>query len=509
MATSNDFLSVEDEVQDGLSDLDQDAFPEEEYSSLKRSLSRIKNSPPAYFHNAINQSRSRTPSTEGLHINLPRLPMASEVALAGLQYLPTPLVVLSSLKTIILANEAMGRLLGLGVYADAEDSDEPVSDVLKGRTLSQIGIDMLSDGVPVWVSWEKFLDTLTADADDEESGYSSGEMTPVATPTHLEATPATKTPGRDHSPKRGAKTIRDTVVDVLVSTQKITARSGRTKSSSGSQSTCKMIISIWSLQGQRFYTCTFTSPNVPPPSRARAGNHSHPMVRAKSSTSTRSSRSSHSQTHTPNSSTSNSTVQSPSEGDSANSSMFLPGGVPARCANSNTITDFQKITRMKDAMLKAMDIPVLAMWKDESVVFPNPSMRRLLAVHADPTSDESYDFISRFNPWTSDFSRRLEDEENPIVSLCRTQQPFHKWQIGLVNDKTGKKSTYDVDGYPVLDDNGEFFAGLIAFKDVTEYTEMIATTVAESEQQFALICNMVSPLAASRTPLVSSFCVRC
>ena len=97
------------------------------------------------------------------------------------------------------------------------------------------------------------------------------------------------------------------------------------------------------------------------------------------------------------------------------------------------------MTRMKDAMLNAMHIPVIAMWRDESVVFPNPAARRLLAVTADPTSDESYDFMSRFKPWTTDFSRELSDEENPIIKLCRTQQPFASWHIGMINVATGKK----------------------------------------------------------------------
>ena len=103
-------------------------------------------------------------------------------------------------------------------------------------------------------------------------------------------------------------------------------------------------------------------------------------------------------------------------------------------------------------MIRAMHIPILAMWKDESVVFPNPAARRLLAVNADPTSEDSYDFLSRFKPWSTDFSRQLEDNDNPIVSLCRTQKAFSRWQIGLINERTGKKSIYDVSGHPVFDE---------------------------------------------------------
>jgi PAS domain-containing protein len=70
----------------------------------------------------------------------------TEIAFAALQNLPMPLIVLSSLKTIVLANEAMGRLLGLR-RDSASSQQESVIDVLQGQTLSQIGIDMLQDGV--------------------------------------------------------------------------------------------------------------------------------------------------------------------------------------------------------------------------------------------------------------------------------------------------------------------------------------------------------------------------
>ena len=62
---------------------------------------------------------------------------------------------------MILANEAMGRLLGLDADGNLDDEDgdgdgEEVSAmaILYGHSLSQIGIDLLQDGHPVWVSWE-------------------------------------------------------------------------------------------------------------------------------------------------------------------------------------------------------------------------------------------------------------------------------------------------------------------------------------------------------------------
>lgn len=109
----------------------------------------------------IQQSPESNRNSPPLFVNIPKMPNVAEAALAALQYLPTPLLVLSSLKTIILANEAVGRLLGLDNLDESEDSaaDEgheevSVVDMLRGQSLSQIGIDMIQDGQQIWVSWE-------------------------------------------------------------------------------------------------------------------------------------------------------------------------------------------------------------------------------------------------------------------------------------------------------------------------------------------------------------------
>lgn len=355
------------------------------------------------------------------------------------------------------------------------------------------------------VSWEKFLDNLASGVTHDEDAetpsqlhpINSGETTPVAEKDHH----------REHSRLRGRSPVRDralaqdTIVDVVISSQNLHSPSAlqfrqrhHKPRSPSVQTTCRMIISIWALDEQRFFTLTFTSG----PSQKSRSSHTQQMPRAKSSASTRSTHSTHS--HTPTSSRSSSVVTSPSEGSLAAPS-FPPIAAPSRCAQPSAFTDFQKVTRMKDAMLGAMEIPVIAMWRDESVVFPNQAARRLLAVTADPTSDDSYDFMSRFKPWTADFERELEESENPIIKLCRTQKTFSKWQIGLINENTGKKSNYDVSGHPVVDEKtGEFFAGLIAFKDVTEYTERIASQNAENEQQFQLICDTMPQMLWTTKP---------
>lgn len=98
-------------------------------------------------------SSDSDPESPSLHVNIPKIPDAVTVALATLQHLPSPLLVLSSSKTVILANDAIGRLLGLDTLEEPEDGTAAV-DMLLGQSLSQLGIDMSQDGQQIWVSWE-------------------------------------------------------------------------------------------------------------------------------------------------------------------------------------------------------------------------------------------------------------------------------------------------------------------------------------------------------------------
>ncbi|KAK5235063.1 hypothetical protein LTR47_003899 [Exophiala xenobiotica] len=434
-----------------------------------------------------------------LRIEVPHLPKSAEIALATLSTLPTPLLVLSSLKTVILANTAAGRLLGV----DQAGVDTTLTDILEGQTLSQLGIDLVSDGIPIWVSWEKFLDNLAAGFRDiDENKNSPGELLPGihsgnTTPTPLSDLRRGRSPARSRTKKR-----QDTIVDVTISSPKgaqhqrphpNTRQKARTQAI---RATCRMIISIWTFEGQQFFTLTFTSLASHPKPRG----HEELVRRNPSSNSNSTKSSQSSQSHTPSSSNSASNMNTPSE-TSSHGIAFPPNSGPAQCIQSSALTDFQKVLKMKNAMLNAIEIPLIAMWKDESVVFPNMAARRLLAVDADPTSDDSYDFLSRFKPWSPDFSHELSESNNPIIALCRSKRAFTNWQIGMISEKTGKKSTFDVSGYPLFDEkNKEFQAGLIAFKDVTSYADKLASQAAEKEDWFRLMCDMMPVICWTARP---------
>jgi len=82
-------------------------------------------------------------------------------SLTALQYLPVPLMVLSSLKTVVVANEAMGRLLGIDFESTAFH-DLSISEVLQDKSMGELGIDILQNGSPILISWEvRTCQTLT------------------------------------------------------------------------------------------------------------------------------------------------------------------------------------------------------------------------------------------------------------------------------------------------------------------------------------------------------------
>ena len=95
-------------------------------------------------------------SPESIHSSGSSMRIRSSTAmasLAALQYLPVPLIVLSSLKTIVVANEAMGRLLGMDFESTVTEGMS-VSESLRGQGMNELGIDIIQNGSPILVSWE-------------------------------------------------------------------------------------------------------------------------------------------------------------------------------------------------------------------------------------------------------------------------------------------------------------------------------------------------------------------
>ena len=144
---------------------------------------------------------------------------------------------------------------------------------------------------------------------------------------------------------------------------------------------------------------------------------------------------------------------------------------------------------MKDAITDAIEFPVFVMWHDETLAIPNRAAAQLMHEKVDATSEDTYDMLSRFKIYTEDFKRQLQPDEYPIVQLCRTQKPFNRWRVGVIHPTLGRQQ-YDVSGKIIADGKtGDFQAGIVTLKDVTEYTDMIRAQNEENDQQFQLICD--------------------
>lgn len=301
---------------------------------------------------------------------------------------------------------------------------------------------------------------------------------------------------------RNKTLVHEAVVNVIIFSQYI--GSGNLPQSlshmfpgSDSQIKAKMIISIWKLDNQRYFTLTFTSASNYPLPSAEPLSRTVPCPPV------------------PVPRSPNAMASSPSYfcNCGASSPFFKSiSGVPLSISpfpslespgNSDIITPpsaLHKIARMKDGMINSMEIPVFCMWRDESLMIPNSAGAQLMYSEADPLSEKGRDIISRFKLYTQDFERELTVEELPLIRLCRTQKPFRGLKVGA-NDSKGRRRAFDISGECIRDENsGEFLAGIVALKDVTEYTEIIKSQSEENDQQFQLICDTMPQLLWTTDP---------
>ncbi|KAM4058100.1 histidine kinase-, DNA gyrase b-, and HSP90-like ATPase domain-containing protein [Hirsutella rhossiliensis] len=448
----------------------------------------------------LHLDRSRSQSQSPFRLAMPSI-SPGQLAFSAMQYLPIPTIVLNNLKTVVLANEAMGRIMGT-VTDDVDPYDATATlERLRGQTLSQVGIDMLQEGRPVWISWESFLDSLVHDI---------GVRPPAAEPRRTnsrsggDATPTIASLGsfarRDDAP---GQPNRDAVVDVVISRKDLskTTFDSRLKSKESEyQAFAKMIITIWEVEErQTYFTLTFTNtqshPSIPLHSRKPIARSSLLEAADRKSIS-------HSNPSSVASSRDSSSPSFHSPGVvTMSSSPFPPMGPPSLTSHSSTPSLLQKITLMKDALLDNTQMPILAMWKDGSVAFPNKASRLLLAPDAvlDATAD-GFDLLAKWQLWADDFSRELHVSEYPMSILLRTEAPFASMRVGMY-DGEGKKVVLDVLGEAIRDDNtGEFLAGVVTGHDVTIMTEEMTQIKERDDERFKLICDTMPQLVWTATP---------
>lgn len=446
------------------------------------------------FIREMNTDRSQ--SSSPFRLQMPYI-TPGQLAFSTLQFLPVPVLVLNNLKTVVLANEAMGRLMGMS--SDSNDGDDLAHGVgsLTGQSLSQVGIDMLQNGRPVFIAWETFLDSIAEEMGTQPANiqrpnsrgnYPEGDMTPIA-----ESAGDNKFPG--HSPQAA--------VEVVISNRdpnKPVTEPQIVNRASDHQAFAKMIISVWDMSEQQtYFTLTFTNTestsSVSTKKKAIARPSALESAERKTiftASNPPSVTSSHGSSSSPSYRISPGTV-------SLSSSPFPPMGPPFQQKSlQNAPSMLQKTMILKDALLDNTEMPILAMWKDGTVAFPNAAARKLM--EKDATLDKAFDGLEVLSNWTiytDDFSRKLEPSEFPMGVLLRTQTPFSDMRIGVI-DRDGNKIRYNVLAEAIRDDEtGEFLAGVISCRDVTEMAKEIDLIKARDVERFKIICDTMPQLVSS------------
>lgn len=463
-------------------------------------------------------NRRNSGANSPLHLDIPGCPSPADLALSAMQYLPYPLMVLNGLKTLAIANEAMRRLLGIEEDDGDDISNDGISEMekLKGQTLSQLGIDLVQDGRPVWVTWETFLEKLADDAGSHKENATGrhtpedheGDVTPTAERTEIFL---------DRAYNKPNSMVHDSVVEVVITQAGAPDLARSNKIGAGSHTFAKMIITIWEIDDERFFTLTFTSTDSSqaslPTSRsqsrqiAKASKQGHHRSLGSTSSGSGSSPSSVASGRSSNQggSSSSSAITSPTTA-SMSASPFPPMGPPSKSSFSSSPSTLQKVILMKDALLDNTQVPILAMWKDESLTIPNKAARRLFHPNADLQNvKDGFDLVSKWHVWDETFTTQLDPSEYPISILVRTQTPISSHKIGLYDPETDQKLIFDCLGEALIDEQtGEFLAGIITCRDITSMTESMNTQISEikekDDQRFQLICDSMPQMIWTATP---------
>ncbi|RYP06163.1 hypothetical protein DL765_009609 [Monosporascus sp. GIB2] len=429
----------------------------------------------------------RSSSASPLRLDMPLL-SPGQLAFTALQFLPVPVLVLNNLKTVVLANDAMGRMVGLtDDLHNHQDDGSSISDKLRGQTLPQIGIDIIQDGRPVWISWEDFFDELL-----REVGAKNAAESPIAKDGNDDKNSTFAADGPESSPPGGipGTSASSPTVDVVVQSCGLGKTALPEFKKPAYQTLAKMIITIWEIEDhQTYYTLTFTNaesrtPDISGPriSIARAWT----LDTAERKMIVRSS---------PPSLGSGPDASSLASGASPGGVTVIPGpfppmGPPSRLLESRTPSFLQKLTIIKDALLDNTEMPILAMWKDGSAPVLNRAARELFRDTSDTDDLYGFDLLNKWEVWDDTFTRKYEPAELPIAVLLREQKPFSGVRIGVRYRRTDSRVVFDVLGEVITDqETGEVVAGVITCRDVTHIAQEITQIKEADDERFKLMCD--------------------
>ncbi|QIW95271.1 hypothetical protein AMS68_000789 [Peltaster fructicola] len=492
-----------------------------------------------------------------LSIQIPPSRTQTDMAFNTLQYLPMPVIVLSSAKQVVLANDAMGRLLGIDMHDDDPDEETPplddasvaatvmpqdiqsTTEILQGRTLEELGMDLLQQGSAMTVAWGDLLDSIVDDASKAQAPstqlntYHGRYQDKETTPT--EPTPAEFKHRRSWSQvpmtnKRKAE-VHDAVVEVVFSTHR-DEKSGLPCQRPAAASikdhvVARMIISVWATEEEQYFTLTFTAPlGEQSPAVSTYGSISNNGSISGSTfinsadvtkrTVSKANSASHGSLASGLSSNSSSEASGPfrkgrSSRTSTNNTIttplqvsFPPQGPPGKKSSTGAPSIFAKNTRLKDAILNSMSFPAYALWRDESFGVPNRAAVKLIYPWLEDgvldVQESAREFLSRYVLYYEDFTETIPLDHLPIMRLLREQKGFENMRVGMYSAKDGSRQYFNVKGECLMDDNGEFLGGLVIFTDVTGFQKALDVQLERNERQFEDITNMIPQMIWRTTP---------
>ncbi|KAI8626713.1 hypothetical protein F5Y19DRAFT_478198 [Xylariaceae sp. FL1651] len=473
--------------------------------SPSSSSTTAQHGPPRFFGESLERRDAASMSFErrsapGSPLRLPMSMVSpAQLAFSAMQFLPVPLLVLNDLKTVVLANEAMGRLLGPiegepGRHADSSS----ISDMLRGQTLSQIGVDLLQDGRPVWLSWESFLEGLKT----EMGAKHATESTSLNTDDNRDGVaPEFDSPSLDYPLAISEKVATDSVVDVIVTFKGFNNKTVPKSRRSEYQTTARMIITIWEIENyQTYFTLIFSNTD----SASSASESRIPVARP--SILEAAERKSIPASNPPSAGSSSqdsssASIHRNSVSVSVSSTSFPSISPPSRLPQLSTPSFLQKVTIIKDALLDNTEMPILAMWKDGSAPVFNKAAKDLSNFSTAVNSMDGYELLPSWDMWNEDFTRKLDSSEFPITVLLKEQKPFNGWRVGMYNKRTDKKIVYDVLGEVLTDDEtGEVVGGVITCRDVTQMAQEITKIKEADDERFKLMCDTMPQMVWTTTP---------
>ncbi|KAF3157116.1 hypothetical protein TWF569_004021 [Orbilia oligospora] len=422
---------------------------------------------------------------------------------AALQHSPSPALILSGgTKQIEFCNYSMERLFH-AVRTNSDKESNPfsqvplvTSDMAKGYSLSEMGVGLIHEGSAVFVefSWTRLLDALRP--------MTRNKLFPQENlPEKDQATIK-----NDHrilleetNSDRGVERIKDASVDVVFSLPQVKFEFGSDKNDSrflhgspvytaanspsgNARFEGKCIITSFDNDARFYYLLTFV--NVGPVDYTTSELVAHRSSKLPASSGAWIKRNN---------------IENDCSGLIDLNIDLL--SLQISPSSDTQLTVLQKMAIMKNAVLDTMAVPVFATWLDGSCTFANKTGLFWAAVDIPASGDMGFmdhHWTSKFKVYDAEFKAELELEQYPLVRLCRSQKPLISQKVGLIN-KYGNRKVFDVAGEGILDDNGNWVAGLIWLRDVTQMQEEFEDKFAKQAKENArLVAKEVSAKEASR-----------